>query len=275
MRKYRSCLDGVAKGANRHDFRCGCCATAVARAGRRGRSGRDRLQRLERETQRNIELMWLTGRLMPDFKTTLCRPSRSAHERAGSARKRSLAEGAVRPEAPLLAAVNQTGPVPVREASTVGASPPAACGAAACCRCCCRSPRRLRRWANPSPCASLAGRLRPVVDPYQATGSETGPRIETLAGKLSFAFWVNRSDGRRRLTSSSTMRASSRANGAPRQLCTPTPNERCSRAFGRRISKRSGSGKTAGSRLAEPIKSSSFASFGNRASPISTGSFVL
>ncbi len=24
---------------------------------------------LERETQRNIELMWLTGRLMPDFKT--------------------------------------------------------------------------------------------------------------------------------------------------------------------------------------------------------------
>src|SRR5216110_3633712 len=26
-------------------------------------------QRLERETQRNIELMWLTGRLMPDFKT--------------------------------------------------------------------------------------------------------------------------------------------------------------------------------------------------------------
>ncbi len=26
-------------------------------------------RRLERETQRNIELMWLTGRLMPDFKT--------------------------------------------------------------------------------------------------------------------------------------------------------------------------------------------------------------
>lgn len=25
-------------------------------------------RRLERETQRNIELMWLTGRLMPDFK---------------------------------------------------------------------------------------------------------------------------------------------------------------------------------------------------------------
>src|SRR5206468_5221918 len=33
---------------------------------------RNRVQssrRLERETQRNIELMWLTGRLMPDFKT--------------------------------------------------------------------------------------------------------------------------------------------------------------------------------------------------------------
>ncbi len=26
-------------------------------------------RRLERETQRNIEMMWLTGRLMPDFKT--------------------------------------------------------------------------------------------------------------------------------------------------------------------------------------------------------------
>src|SRR6201984_162658 len=26
-------------------------------------------RRLERETRRNIELMWLTGRLMPDFKT--------------------------------------------------------------------------------------------------------------------------------------------------------------------------------------------------------------
>src|SRR6185503_740854 len=26
-------------------------------------------RRLERETQRNLELMWLTGRLMPDFKT--------------------------------------------------------------------------------------------------------------------------------------------------------------------------------------------------------------
>jgi len=33
---------------------------------------RNRIQssrRLERETQRNIEVMWLTGRLMPDFKT--------------------------------------------------------------------------------------------------------------------------------------------------------------------------------------------------------------
>ena len=34
-------------------------------------------QRLERETQRNIELMWLTGRLMPDFKT-IARDSRPA-----------------------------------------------------------------------------------------------------------------------------------------------------------------------------------------------------
>jgi len=27
-------------------------------------------RRLERECQRNIELVWLTGRLMPDFKTS-------------------------------------------------------------------------------------------------------------------------------------------------------------------------------------------------------------
>jgi transposase len=26
-------------------------------------------RRLERETQRNVELIWLTGRLSPDFKT--------------------------------------------------------------------------------------------------------------------------------------------------------------------------------------------------------------
>lgn len=26
-------------------------------------------RRLQRETQRNVELMWLTGRLMPDLKT--------------------------------------------------------------------------------------------------------------------------------------------------------------------------------------------------------------
>ena len=30
-------------------------------------------RRLERETQRNIELMWLTGRLAPDFKTIFAR----------------------------------------------------------------------------------------------------------------------------------------------------------------------------------------------------------
>lgn len=29
-------------------------------------------RRLEREAQRNVELMWLTGRLAPDFKTRLC-----------------------------------------------------------------------------------------------------------------------------------------------------------------------------------------------------------
>jgi transposase len=34
-------------------------------------------RRLERETQRNVELMWLTGRLMPDFKT-IARRSRQS-----------------------------------------------------------------------------------------------------------------------------------------------------------------------------------------------------
>ena len=38
------------RSCGKHDFRCGCCATAVARAGRRARSGRDRLhQRVEAE----------------------------------------------------------------------------------------------------------------------------------------------------------------------------------------------------------------------------------
>jgi transposase len=35
-------------------------------------------RRLERETQRNLELIWLTGRLAPDFKTTLEARSRSS-----------------------------------------------------------------------------------------------------------------------------------------------------------------------------------------------------
>jgi len=33
--------------------------------------------RLERECQRNIELVWLTGRLMPDFKTSRLPQGRS------------------------------------------------------------------------------------------------------------------------------------------------------------------------------------------------------
>jgi transposase len=42
-------------------------------------------RRTERETQRNIELMWLTGRLMPDFKTIadFRRDSRPAIRAAG------------------------------------------------------------------------------------------------------------------------------------------------------------------------------------------------
>ena len=39
-------------------------------------------RRLERETQRNIELMWLTGRLMPDFKTIADRKDNGAAIRA-------------------------------------------------------------------------------------------------------------------------------------------------------------------------------------------------
>jgi transposase len=39
-------------------------------------------RRLERETQRNVELIWLTGRLMPDFKTIAdfrCRKAAGRH----------------------------------------------------------------------------------------------------------------------------------------------------------------------------------------------------
>jgi len=35
-------------------------------------------RRLEREAQRNVELMWLTGRLAPDFKTTMHAGQRSS-----------------------------------------------------------------------------------------------------------------------------------------------------------------------------------------------------
>src|SRR5665213_694602 len=37
-------------------------------------------RRLEREAQRNIELMWLTGRLAPDFKTCLLYTSPSPRD---------------------------------------------------------------------------------------------------------------------------------------------------------------------------------------------------
>ena len=47
-------------------------------------------RRLERETQRNVEMMWLTGRLMPDFKTIAdfrhC-PARNRHSLASRARR--------------------------------------------------------------------------------------------------------------------------------------------------------------------------------------------
>ena len=56
--------------------------------------------------------------------------------------------------------------------------------------------------------------------------------------------------GRRSSTRSSATRASSRARCIPRQTCGPCANARCSLAFARSISKRSGSGKVAGSRFA-------------------------
>jgi transposase len=48
-------------------------------------------RRLERETQRNIELMCLTGRLMPDFKTNRRLPPR---QRAGDPRGLRTVRGA-------------------------------------------------------------------------------------------------------------------------------------------------------------------------------------
>jgi hypothetical protein len=50
--------------------------------------------------------------------------------------------------------------------------------------------------------------------PYHATWSDIGPRIETLAGNSGVVFPERRKAGRRRLTSSSTTRASNRASGA-------------------------------------------------------------
>jgi transposase len=59
-------------------MRCGRYPSSCVRIGvcpsRRPESRRylNRVQssrRLERETQRNVELIWLTDRLMPDFKT--------------------------------------------------------------------------------------------------------------------------------------------------------------------------------------------------------------
>ncbi|MCK7474183.1 MAG: transposase [Rhodopseudomonas palustris] len=62
-----------------------------------------RARRLEREAQRNLELMWLTGRLAPDFKTiadfrrdngaairNVCREFVRAVPRAGAVRARRL-----------------------------------------------------------------------------------------------------------------------------------------------------------------------------------------
>tara|TARA_R110001599_G_scaffold43151_5_gene129522 strand:+ start:2043 stop:2354 length:312 start_codon:yes stop_codon:yes gene_type:complete len=47
-------------------------------------------RRLEREAQRNAELMWLTGRLMPDFKTI-------ASFRKNNGRKPSSTKSCLRP----------------------------------------------------------------------------------------------------------------------------------------------------------------------------------
>ena len=58
------------------------------------------------------------------------------------------------------------------------------------------------------------------------TRNESGPRIEILGGNLTSAFLANRSEGKRWEISSSTMRASSRANGAPRAIVHADPERK-------------------------------------------------
>jgi len=44
-------------------------ARMLSSTGRADRGGDHWIRRLERDAQRNLEPMWLTGRLTPDFKT--------------------------------------------------------------------------------------------------------------------------------------------------------------------------------------------------------------
>ncbi len=59
-----------------------------------------------------------------------------------------------------------------------------------------------------------------------STWSESGPRNEALGWYEILWPGTRRRLGRRRLSSSSTTRASRRASGAPRQRCGPLPNDR-------------------------------------------------
>lgn len=51
-------------------------------------------RRLEAEAQRNLELIWLTGRLAPDFKTSLTSAVTTARRSARSARSSCCCAGA-------------------------------------------------------------------------------------------------------------------------------------------------------------------------------------
>ena len=117
-----------------------------------------------------------------------------------------------------------------------------------------RQLRKARAWAER---LGMPHELEQARDGWATEGycSDTGscstPRSTTDGFQLSWLRSASNCGNRPSSTGSATF-PSSRASGAPRQKWMPCPNERWAEALGRVRSSRSGSGNTAGSRLAAP-----------------------
>ena len=85
----------------------------------------------------------------------------------------------------------------------------------------------------------------------QTMGSGQRPPERDVRRELQRHVRPSRKVGKRADNSSRTIRACSRASPRPRQKCVPCPKDRWSLAFGRRMSKQSGSGNTSGFLLPE------------------------